>query len=90
MRNTATLSIRLPDSIRVSLDKASESTHRSRSFLVKEALERHLGAIVQEQNGAPKNRLDRLLALKGIGARLYGPRSTEEIDAGVDEFRQDE
>lgn len=85
------LSVRLPDETRHLLDKAAESTHRSRSFLVKEALERHLADIVAEQSGGTrKSRLERLLALKGAGAKLYGPRTAEDIDAQVHGFRGDE
>ncbi|HLN24010.1 MAG TPA: ribbon-helix-helix domain-containing protein [Patescibacteria group bacterium] len=86
----APLSVRLPDETRQLLDQAAERTHRSRSFLVKEALERHLADIVHEQSGSGKSRLETLLALKGAGARLYGPRSTEDIDAEVRAFRGDE
>lgn len=43
------------------------------------------------ENGTRKgNRLEKLLALKGAGARLHGPRSAEEIDAEIREFRGDE
>ena len=85
------LSVRLPDETRLLLDKAAESTHRSRSFLVKEALERHLVDIVAEQSGgAKKSRLERLLALQGAAAKRYGPRTAEDIDAQIREFRGDE
>lgn len=36
------------------------------------------------------SRMDKLRALKGSGARRYGPLSPEQIDADVREFRGDE
>lgn len=85
-----TLSVRLPDDTRARLERAAKTTHRSRSFLVKEALERHLNDIVAEQRGGAKSRLEKLLAMKGVGTRLYGPRTVEEIDSDVRKFRGDE
>lgn len=45
--------------------------------------------IVRSEAGAEmrKSRMDRLLAMKGAGARLHGARSVEEIDAEIREFR---
>ena len=37
-----TLSVRIPSDTNIRLAQAAKRTHRSRSFLVKEALERHL------------------------------------------------
>lgn len=85
-----TLSVRLPSDTSVRLEKAAKSTHRSRSFLVKEALERHLNEIVQEQTGQTKSRMARLLEMQGVGSRLYGERTQEDIDAQIREFRGDE
>lgn len=86
-----TLSVRLPEKTRERLDQAATSTRRSRSFLIQEALERHLNEIVTEQGGdARKSRLERLLALAGVGERLAGPQTAEEIDARIREFRGDE
>ena len=85
------LSVRLPDETRVRLEQAAKSTRRSRSFLVKEALERHLTEIVNEQGrGGAKSRLEKLLALAGAGVRLGGPQTAEEIDGRIREFRGDE
>ena len=65
-------------------------TRRSRSFLMKEALERHLSEIVQEHEGAEsKNRLDRILALGGAGVRHAGEQSAAEIDKRIRAFRDD-
>jgi len=84
-----TLSIRIPDDISSRLDHAAKSTHRSRSFIVKEALNRHLSEIVQDQGGG-QTRLEKLRALKGAGARQYGALSAEQIEADIHEFRGDE
>lgn len=89
--STPSLSVRLSGDIRTRLDSAAKSTSRSRSFLVQEALARHLNEIVAEQSGgAAQSRLDKLRALKGAGARMYGPRSAEDIDAQIREFRGDD
>jgi len=88
---TPALSVRLPDETRARLDQAAMATHRSRSFLVKEALERHLSEIVAEQaGGARTSRMARLLAKAGVGVTIVGSQTTEEIDARIREFRGDE
>jgi metal-responsive CopG/Arc/MetJ family transcriptional regulator len=79
-----TISIRLPENARRTLDKATKLTRRSRSFLMKEALDRHLADIVQEQSRtAPKRRLSTLLSLAGAGARSASPRTQSEIDQHI-------
>ena len=85
-----TLSVRIPSDTNVRLEEVAKSTHRSRSFLVKEALDRHLSTIMEEQGGGRKSRLEMLRALKGAGAKQYGARSAAEIDADIREFRGDE
>lgn len=86
-----TISIRLPEAARKNLDNATKLTRRSRSFLMKEALERHLADIVQEQTrGASKSRLATLLSFAGTGAKLGMTRSQEEIDQHVRWIRDDE
>ncbi|SEH31197.1 hypothetical protein [Magnetospirillum fulvum] len=47
------------------------------------------GAVIEPGEGV-KSRMARLLELKGVGARLYGERTQEDIDAGIREFRGDE
>ena len=76
-----TISIRLPDASRKSLDKAAELTRRSRSFLMKEALDRYLVEIVGEQTQKPN--LSGLLKLSGMGAGKSKPRSAKEIDQHI-------
>lgn len=81
---TPTISIRLPEAARRSLDRATKLTRRSRSFLMQEALERHLAEIVGEQaRPAAKSRLTALLSLGGAGARSSATRSARDIDAHI-------
>jgi predicted transcriptional regulator len=89
--SSPTISIRLPEAARRSLDNATKLTHRSRSFLMKEALDRHLAEIVQEQTrGTNKSRVATLLSFAGAGAKLGVSRSQEEIDAHIRWLRDNE
>ena len=91
MPASATLSVRLPDETRLLLEKAAKQTRRSRAFLVKEALELYLVRVMEAQaEGSQQTPLDKLRAFKGFGAKLHGPRTMEDIDAQVREFRGDE
>ena len=85
MTNPApTISIRLPDASRKSLDKAAKLTRRSRSFLMKEALDRHLTEIVGEQTERiTKPYLASLLELSGAGQAETTVRSANEIDQHI-------
>jgi predicted DNA-binding protein len=86
-----TYSIRLPEAQRVLLEKATKLTRRSRSFLIKEALDRYLEDIMREQSAQPpKRRLSRLLALAGSGTSPHHVRSADEIDAHIRWLRDDE
>jgi predicted transcriptional regulator len=86
-----TISIRLPDADRVRLDKAVKQTRRSRSYLMKEALDRHLAEIVREQSSdTPKQRLSKLLSLEGKGVRPGQERTVEEINRHIRWLRGDE
>ena len=75
------VSLRLPKATRDKLDKAARATRRSRSFLMQEALERHLDEIVREDATARPKRFDVLLSLGGAGQRENAPRSAEDIQA---------
>ncbi len=85
MNNYApTISIRLPDESRARLDAATRLTHRSRSYLMKEALDRYLGDVVrQEEQITTATTKSGLLALEGKGARVGKARSREEIDSHI-------
>jgi RHH-type transcriptional regulator, rel operon repressor / antitoxin RelB len=89
--SSTTVTLRLPPKTRKSLDKAAKITRRSRSFLMKEALDRHLPAIVNEQKRAEnQNRLARILAMGGIGRQYVGEQKDEDIMARIREFRSDD
>jgi predicted DNA-binding protein len=86
-----TFSIRLPEKDRASLELATKLTRRSRSFLVKEALERHLADILREQRAeVPNRRLTHLLSIGGAGVSKDHVRSREEIDAHIRWLRDNE
>lgn len=88
---TPTVSIRLTLKAKERLDKATARTRRSRSFLMAEALERHLDEIEREEaQAAPKRRLETLRSLAGAGRPANGPRSAEDIDAHIRWLRGDE
>jgi RHH-type transcriptional regulator, rel operon repressor / antitoxin RelB len=83
-----TISIRLPKAACIRLDNAAKLTRRSRSFLMQEALERHLSDIVGEQNlGEPTQRLTHLLSLAGAGKSALKPRSAKEVDDHISWLR---
>ena len=89
--HSPTTTIRVRADLREPLERAVKLTRRSRSFLIMEALERHLEEIVREQTPEPpKRRLTRLLALAGSGASGDHVRSSEEIDAHMRWLRGDE
>lgn len=88
---TPTLSVRLPKEIRQRLSQAARQTNRSLSFLVQAAITRSLDDIVSEQTRTEhRSRLEKLRAMKGAGSNIYGPRSEEDIEAQIREFRGDE
>lgn len=91
MASDAVLSIRLPEATRRALDEAARKTRRSRAFVVKEALDRHLGRIEYEHSLAERrSAFERILALKGAGVGPEGGRSAEDIDAMIREIRGDD
>ena len=77
--------IRVRADLREPLERAVKLKRRSRSFLIMEALERHLEEIIREQTAEPpKRRLTRLLAIAGDGTSSDHVRSGDEI---VDHMR---
>jgi predicted DNA-binding protein len=87
----ATISVRLPHKTRKALDKAAKDTRRSRAFLIKEALDRHLTSIgADERRDDVARRLRLIEELAGAGASAGGLRSAEEIDAMIREMRGDD
>lgn len=91
MTTTPSLSVRLSPEVRERLERAASRMKRSRSFLVQEALMRHLDDVeTVEKVAVRSSRLEKLRSLKGAGALIYGPLSAEQIDADIREFRGDE
>lgn len=87
----STITIRLPDSTRKTLDRIAKATRRSRSYLVKEAIERHIDEIALRQaREESRQRLSRLMALAGAGAGISTFKSADEVDAAIREMRGDE
>ncbi len=86
-----TVSIRLPEATKSKLDKATKLSRRSRSFLVLEALNRHLDDVLNEQSHEPKKKnLSLLLSLAKAGASKSNPRTAEEVDTDIRWLRSDE
>ena len=100
---TATLSIRIPQKRKAALDRAAKQTQRSRSFLVNEALEKHLAEIAKagsadtlgdELNSETKRAANdaKWLAFAAAlaEARKHFPtRTAEDIDASIRDMRED-
>jgi RHH-type transcriptional regulator, rel operon repressor / antitoxin RelB len=88
---TPTISIRLPKASLKSLDKAAKATRRSRSYLMREALDHYLAHIVRQESEPVVKPLTRLMAMRGIAEKLgQKPRSKEEIDAHIRWLRSDD
>lgn len=86
-----TVSIRLPEATKSKLDKATKLSRRSRSFLVLEALNRHLDDVLGEQTQNPEQKkFSVLLSLAGAGSKKPNPRTAEEVDAHIRWLRSDE
>ncbi len=78
--STSPISLRLPQATREKLDRASALMRRSRSFLMQEALERHLDDIIaRDAPHEKKRRLGTLLSLGGVGKREQAPRTAAEV-----------
>jgi RHH-type transcriptional regulator, rel operon repressor / antitoxin RelB len=91
MPATPTISLRLPKDARERLDRVATKSRRSRSYIIQEALERHLDEIEREELDEPKKgRLSTILNLAGAGTALNGPRSKEEIDAHIRWLRRND
>lgn len=77
------LSFRLPKDLRQRLDRVAARMQRTRSFVIRRALEKYLDAVRNEAAPAGERRLATLLSLAGAGVAQTGPRSAEEIDAHI-------
>jgi RHH-type transcriptional regulator, rel operon repressor / antitoxin RelB len=79
-----TISLRLPPKTIQLLDKAAKATRRSRSFVMKEALDQYLEKVPHGVSGPHNKPLSHLLSLRGIAQKLgQKQRTKEEIDAHI-------
>jgi metal-responsive CopG/Arc/MetJ family transcriptional regulator len=86
-----TISLRLPKASLKSLDKAVKATRRSRSYIMREALDHYLAEIVHKESAPVTKPLSRLMAMSGIAVKLgQKPRTKEEIDAHIRWLRSDD
>ena len=75
-----TISLRLKPASRERLDRVTEKTHRSRSYIMQVALDRHLDDIEREEASlTKKGHLSTLLSLAGSGYNPAAPRTALEI-----------
>ncbi|MDB5555730.1 MAG: Ribbon-helix-helix protein copG family [Rhizobium sp.] len=82
MSSPKMVTTRLPEALVEKLDDVARKLGRSRSWIVREALERYLA---QEPKGvAPQaNKRGDIMAFAGAGIKLSNRRSAEEIDAEI-------
>lgn len=81
-------SVRLSSGTQALLDNASKRLRRSKSYLVEEALKAQLASVaLKETELANTERLNRLMALKGAGARGVKPMTPDDIEARQRAFR---
>lgn len=90
-----TISLRLDTDVLKRLDDVARRRRRSRSFVVAEAIARHVDPVPEvtdeQAAGAPSGgRYARLLALAGSGAPYSSFSSSEEIDAHIRWLRDDD
>lgn len=84
-------SVRLSKETLALLDQRARETKRSRSFLVEQAVRRHLAAPAEPgDRSGPARKIERLRAFKGLGTKLYGPLSSDEIADLRREFSGDD
>ena len=75
---------RLPQELTDKLDAAARESRRSRSWIIKEALERYL-----TENPAASERRG-LMSYAGAGIKLSTRRTAEEVDAEIRWLRDDD
>lgn len=84
-------SVRLSKQTLALLDQRARETKRSRSFLVEQAVRRHLAAVTDPADTAETARkIERLRAFKGMGTELHGPLSPNQIGDLHREFSGDD
>lgn len=93
----STLTVRLPDETRDALDQAAQTLRRSRAFIIKELVDRHLDALVDQDKApvapdsvATQGRFAELFALAERGGALSRFKTAEEVDAYIRKIRGDD
>ena len=82
MSSPKMVTARLPEALMEKLDEAARKLGRSRSWIVKEALERHLAQELKGVTPQVKARRD-IMSFAGAGIKLSNRRTDEEIDAEI-------
>lgn len=84
-------SVRLSKETLALLDQRARETKRSRSFLVEQAVKKHLAGMPEPTDATETARkIERLRAFKGMGAKRHGPLSATEISGLRREFSGDD
>lgn len=83
---SGTISLRLPDEVRERLDRLASERKRSRSFLIVEAIERHLA----EQERHADNDGERFAVTRSLLRRTRIGLDAETIDARIRMARDDD
>jgi predicted transcriptional regulator len=89
-----TISLRLDPELLKRLDDAARRRRRSRSFVLTEAIARHLELVSAETTDGTAHanppRYARLMAMLGAGAPYSSFKTSEEIDAHIRGLRDDD
>jgi len=84
------ISLRLPEEVRADLDRAAKLTRRSRAWLVREALAKHLAEIVRTQTShRGEDILNRIKEIQTSAMTDGPPRSKEDIDTEIEHLRRE-
>ncbi|CAN7515611.1 ribbon-helix-helix domain-containing protein [Rhizobium sp. LjRoot254] len=82
MSSSTMVTARIPEALVEKLDEAARKLGRSRSWIVKEALERHLAQEPKSVTPRTNERRD-IMSFAGAGIKLSNRRTDEEIDAEI-------
>ena len=81
------VSVRLSEPVWTLLDATAKETKRSRSFIIEEALKKHLNVVPSRRNN--RDKIERFLAF-GKRGREFTPLTQAEIEQRARDFRGDE
>jgi predicted transcriptional regulator len=90
--SSVTLSLRVPNELKIRLEQASVRTHRSRAYLTIAALKKYLNDVEKDElKTTTPSKYELAERYRGIGAKMLGKgRTAIEIDAIIREIRGDE